>query len=240
MGIFKVIPAIDILDGRCVRLFQGKYDCVTLYDKNPVELAKILLASGFDHIHLVDLDGARNGYPVNMKIVEAIAKTGIHIELGGGLRKKEDLQKALDHGAQELILGSLLINKNSTLKDWTAEFSGKLVAGIDARNGLVATKGWQHQTCFRDVDLAFAVENLGFQRIIYTDIARDGALSGPNLKRLKTVASEVSIPVTASGGVRYIKDINSLKELKSVGVTGVIVGKAFIEGKITLKEMQQC
>ncbi|MCH8012084.1 MAG: 1-(5-phosphoribosyl)-5-[(5-phosphoribosylamino)methylideneamino]imidazole-4-carboxamide isomerase [Candidatus Marinimicrobia bacterium] len=241
MGSFKVIPAMDLMDGRCVRLVQGDYERKTVYENDPVELAKTFLDAGLDWLHVVDLDGAQSGKPENLSTVEAIANTGIHVELGGGLRRKEHFLLAINSGVDVLILGSLLVGAGrKELKEWSADFPGVLAAGIDARNGFVSVHGWKATTNIRAVDLIKIVEKSGFNRVIYTDINRDGTLSGPNLEELKKIVEHTSLPVIASGGISGVEDIWAVKEYASHGVSGVIVGKAFYDGKITLEELSQC
>ncbi len=240
MKPFKVIPAMDLIEGQCVRLTRGDYATKKIYPINPVMLAKSFLDIGLDLLHIVDLDGARTGQPQNLATVEAIAKTGISIELGGGLRGRLQLQQAVDCGVTFLIVGSSLLSDQTSLREWTDEFRGKLVAGIDARNGKMAIHGWEKETLVEAVTIARQIEILGFSRIIYTDIARDGTLAGPNLKQLKEVASVTSLPITCSGGISNLKDIHKVKKLQAQGVSGVIVGKAFYEGNITLEELGRC
>lgn len=240
MESFKVIPAIDLMDGKCVRLVRGNYDMKTVYDKAPAELAKAFFEAGLDLLHVVDLDGARIGKPVNLVTVEAIAKTGIRIELGGGLRTKEHLLQAVDCGVTDLVLGSRLLSDEPVLNEWLSLFPGRLAAGIDARDGMAAVHGWESNSTVEAIELANRVEDLGFSRIIYTNISRDGTLTGPDLPQLETIANITALPVIASGGVRNISDILTVKKLQSLGVSGVIVGKAFYEGNITLMEMSRC
>ena len=240
MGNFKVIPAIDLMDSQCVRLVQGDYSRRTIYPQNPVELARLFLGAGLSWLHVVDLDGAKTGQPENLAVVEALATTGIGIELGGGIRTGDDIQAALDHGARQVILGSSLMERQDELSDWLERFPGRLVAGVDACNGLVAVHGWQDTTSIPALELIAQLEEMGFERVIYTDIATDGMLTGPNLVQLEEVACRTRMEVTASGGISSVADIQAVAALAKLGVTGVIVGKAFYDGRITLEELAAC
>lgn len=240
MGRFKVIPAIDLLDGRCVRLVQGDYSRSTTYPQEPVELARLLKSVGLDWLHVADLDGARAGRPVNLATVKAVVNTGIGIELGGGIRTAEHIQQALDSGVRDVILGSSLVSNWDDLPRWLDRFPGRLVAGVDAHNGQVAVHGWQETTTIPALDLIPRLEEIGFKRLICTDIATDGTLAGPNLDQLRAVARSTRMEVTASGGVGSLADIQAVAALAELGVTGVIVGKAFYDGRISLEELATC
>ena len=240
MERFRVIPAIDLMDGRCVRLVQGDYDRSTRYPQEPVELAQLFQSVGLDWLHVVDLDGARAGRLVNLATVKALAATGIGIELGGGIRTAEHIQQTLDSGAAHVILGSSLISNRDDLPRWLDRFPGRLVAGVDARDGRVAVHGWQETTTVPALDLITRLEEIRFRRVIYTDIATDGTLAGPNLAQLRSVARSTRMEVTASGGIGSVADIQAVAALARLGVKGVIVGKAFYDGKITLEELAAC
>jgi len=228
------------MDGRCVRLVQGDYDRSTWYSRDPVELARLFLSAGLDWLHVVDLDGARAGRPENLATVKALATTGIGIELGGGIRTADHIQMALDNGAAHVILGSSLTGSRDDLVLWLDRFPGRLVAGVDARDGRVAVHGWQETTTITALELIAQLEEVGFGRVIYTDIARDGTLAGPNLKQLQEVARSTRMEVTASGGISSVADIKTVADLAELGVTGVIVGKAFYDGRISLEELAKC
>tara|TARA_Y100001934_G_C12296581_1_gene747716 strand:+ start:511 stop:1227 length:717 start_codon:yes stop_codon:yes gene_type:complete len=238
--MFKVIPAIDLIDGKCVRLTQGNYNHKTEYNADPADLALSFLDAGISFIHVVDLDGAKIGSPQNLATVEKIAKTGIEIEFGGGLRKLSHLVCAIESGVRDLILGSKLISDGNEIQEWIEQFPGRLVAGIDVKDGYIAVSGWKKTSSISAIDLVQTVTQLGFSRIIYTDIATDGMLLGPNLEQLQSISQSSSIPVTASGGVGNIFHIQSVKQLVHLGIDGIIVGKAFYEGQITINEMASC
>jgi len=240
MERFRVIPAIDLMNGRCVRLVQGDYSRSTTYSQEPVELARRFQSVGLDWLHVVDLDGARTGRPINLGTVKALAATGISIELGGGIRTVDHIQQALDSGAAHVILGSSLMSNRDDLPGWLERFPGRLVAGVDARNGKVAVHGWQETTTVPALELIARLEALGFGRVIYTDIATDGTLAGPNLDQLRAVAESTRMEVTASGGIGSVADIQAVTDLAGLGVTGVIVGKAFYDGRISLEELAAC
>jgi phosphoribosylformimino-5-aminoimidazole carboxamide ribotide isomerase len=237
---FKIIPAIDLIDGKCVRLIQGDYAQKTIYNADPRSTAEQFLDAGFDLVHVVDLDGAKDGEPKNLKSIEDIASCGITIELGGGLRTKEHLTSAINAGAQDLILGTKLLNIGSVINEWVSIFPNQLVAGIDAKNGLVAVEGWEETSTVSAIDLIKQLGEKGFKRTIYTDIQRDGMLSGPHLEQLKSFAEYSPISTIASGGVGSITDIQNIKSLSMNNINGVILGKAIYDGKITLKELREC
>jgi phosphoribosylformimino-5-aminoimidazole carboxamide ribotide isomerase len=240
MGDFKVIPAIDLMDGRCVRLLQGDYQRRFNYPHDPVELAQAFLKAGLSWLHVVDLDGAKGGRPRNLVTVAAIAQTGIQIEMGGGIRTEAHIQQALDAGVREVILGSVLLGQKEQIPGWIAGYRNQLVAGVDARQGLVAIHGWQNTTRKSALALVTWLEEIGFGRLIYTDITSDGTLGGPSLKQLQAVAQSTNLQVTASGGIGSADDIQAVKKLQAYGVTGAIVGKAFYEGRISVEELAAC
>ena len=240
MEKFKIIPAIDLIDGKCVRLIQGDYAQKTIYNADPRSTAEQFLDAGFDLVHVVDLDGAKDGEPKNLKSIEDIASCGITIELGGGLRSESHLKSAINAGAQDLILGTKLLNIGSVIDEWVSMFPNQLIAGIDAKNGLVAVEGWEETSTVSAIDLIKQLGEKGFKRTIYTDIQRDGMLSGPNLEQLKSFAEYSPIPTIASGGVGSITDIQNIKSLSMNNINGVILGKAIYDGKITLKELSEC
>ncbi len=240
MESFKVIPAMDLMDGRCVRLVQGDYQRRTTYTGDPPSLAEAFLAAGLDWLHVVDLDGARAGHPVNLETVALLAATGRGSEMGGGLRTADHSRQGLDRGAQQVLLGYSLLSQAELLPRWLSTFPSRLVAGVDARNGRVAVHGWQDTTTTTAKELVVRLEELGFDRLIYTDIQADGTLQGPDIPQLRAVARATHLAVTASGGIGSVVDIQAVMALQSAGVTGVIVGKAFYEGRISLEELAAC
>ncbi|MCX5717683.1 MAG: 1-(5-phosphoribosyl)-5-[(5-phosphoribosylamino)methylideneamino]imidazole-4-carboxamide isomerase [Nitrospirae bacterium] len=230
-----VIPAIDLKGGQCVRLLQGKEDAVTIYSDDPASTAKRWEESGAKLLHVVDLDGAFTG---NQKNLDAIIKirqsVSIDIEVGGGIRDIKKIDGLVSIGINRIILGTAVIENPSLLKDACAKYPGRILAGIDAKDGRAAVKGWVEITGTNAKDLAQEMEKAGAAGIIYTDISRDGMLAGPNIPAMKEMVETVSIPIIASGGVSSIKDIISLKEIKNLW--GVITGKAIYSGAVDLKE----
>lgn len=236
----NVIPAIDLLEGQCVRLYQGDYGRSQVFNDNPVDVAKQWVDQGARRLHLVDLDGAKVGQPVNTRVIEAIVQAvSVPVQVGGGLRDRTGVKQLLDTGVQQVILGTIAVEEPAIVELLCAEFPGKIIVGIDARNGKVATRGWLETSEVTAGDLAFQMSQLGAAAIIYTDIHRDGTLSGPNLDALRELASGISIPVIASGGVSSVTDLLSLLALEPLGVNGVIVGRALYTGDVSLKEALQ-
>jgi phosphoribosylformimino-5-aminoimidazole carboxamide ribotide isomerase len=234
-----IIPAIDIKDGRCVRLFQGDMDKETVYFDRPIDAARHWVKEGATFIHVVDLDGAVEGRPVHAREVEAICKeTGLSVELGGGLRSMEAVEAALNLGVSRVVIGTVAYDNQEYFRALCAQFPGKIVAGLDARNGKVAVKGWKETTSMDAVELARRCEADGASRLIYTDISRDGTREGVNVEETARLARSVRIPVIASGGVATLDDIRSLLPLEKDGVEGVIVGRALYSGALTLADVR--
>jgi len=230
-----IIPAVDIKDGRCVRLHQGKFDAVTRYFDNPVEAALRWSEAGAKLIHLVDLDGALAGRAVHIDLIKGIIEaTGVEVEIGGGIRDMATAEAYLElSGVKRVILGTAAYKDRDFLTALTAKYPGRVAVGIDAKDGCVALKGWVDVTAARAVDFAAELEGAGVGAIIYTDISRDGAMSGPNVEATCELAESVTIPVVASGGVSSIDDI---KAFKGKDIEGIIVGKALYTGDINLEE----
>ncbi len=227
-------PAIDIKDGRCVRLVQGEFNDVTVYSDNPVDMARKFEQMGAEYIHVVDLDGARTGSPQNTAVISEMAvKLGVPVQLGGGIRTIETIEILLCKGIERVILGTSAVKDQELVKKAVQSFGKNLAVAIDAKNGLVAIEGWAKTSKFTAIGFAKKMEELGASVIIYTDISRDGMLKGPNLKAMEEMVKAVKIDVIASGGVSSIQDI---KNLKDIGVSGAIVGKALYTGDIDLIE----
>ncbi|MFZ3122374.1 MAG: 1-(5-phosphoribosyl)-5-[(5-phosphoribosylamino)methylideneamino]imidazole-4-carboxamide isomerase [Thermodesulfovibrionales bacterium] len=230
-----VIPAIDLKNGQCVRLLQGKEDAVTIYSNDPASTAKRWEECGAKLLHVVDLDGAFTGSQKNLDAIIKIRESvSIDIEVGGGIRDIKKIDGLISIGINRIILGTAVIEKPSLLKDACGKYPGRILAGIDAKDGKAAVKGWVEVTGTDARDLAQEMEKAGVAGIIYTDISRDGMLAGPNIPAMKEMVETVSIPIIASGGVSSIKDIISLKEIKNLW--GVITGKAIYSGAVDLKE----
>ncbi|MEM7760514.1 MAG: 1-(5-phosphoribosyl)-5-[(5-phosphoribosylamino)methylideneamino]imidazole-4-carboxamide isomerase [Cyanobacteria bacterium P01_A01_bin.40] len=233
----EVIPAIDLLDGKCVRLYQGDYNQADIFSDNPVEIARQWAAEGAPRLHVVDLDGAKAGKSVNLSAIEAIANAiEIPVQVGGGLRDRAGVSRLLNTGVKQAILGTVAVEQPELVTELCDEFPKQIIVGIDARNGQVATRGWLETSEIAATDLAKRMAQQGAAAIIYTDIHRDGTLSGPNMPALRELAESIDIPVIASGGVSSLTDLLSLLSLESVGVTGAIVGRAIYTGDVSLKE----
>jgi phosphoribosylformimino-5-aminoimidazole carboxamide ribotide isomerase len=229
-----IYPAIDVKDGKCVRLVQGRFDDVTVYSSHPWEMAKKFEQMGAEYLHVVDLDGARMGEPQNINIISDMAvKLGIPVQLGGGIRSIEMIEIILCKGIHRVILGTSAVKDPDLVKRAINAFGNNLAVAIDAKDGMVAIEGWAKTSEFTAIGFAKKMEDYGAKTIIYTDISRDGMLNGPNLKAMEDMTKAVGIDVIASGGVRSLQDIKNLKEL---GVSGAIVGKAIYTGDIDLKE----
>ncbi len=239
MGLKEfIIPAVDIKDGKAVRLFLGKADEVTVYGDNPVEMAKKWEEKGAKHLHIVDLDGAFEGKPKNYRIVEEIVKSvSIPVEFGGGLRNYESVKTMIEIGVERVVIGSLAYQDRDTFEKIVYDFPEKVIVGIDAKDGKVAIKGWVEKTHYTPLEFAKEFDNKPIWGFLYTDVNRDGALTGPNIEGTKELAENLEHPVIASGGVSSVEDIKKLYELKDLGVYGVVVGKALYEGKIKLEEL---
>ncbi|HEX9455871.1 MAG TPA: 1-(5-phosphoribosyl)-5-[(5-phosphoribosylamino)methylideneamino]imidazole-4-carboxamide isomerase [Candidatus Binatia bacterium] len=233
----QIIPAIDLKDGRCVRLFQGEMDRETVYFENPVAAAHHWLAEGATFLHIVDLNGAVEGRPVHTKEVAAICQLpGLAVELGGGLRSVAAVDAAFALGIKRVVIGTAAYDNAEFLRTLCTKYPGKIVVGIDARQGKVAVKGWKETTSMDAVELAQRCEGDGAARIIYTDISRDGTRDGVNLAETLKIARAVQIPIIASGGVATLDDIRRLLPLQQEGVEGVIVGQALYAVAFSFKD----
>lgn len=233
-----IIPAIDIRNGKCVRLIQGKADAETVFSDDPVAMALKWENKGAEFLHIVDLDGAFSGEPKNLDIVEKIAKSvSIPIELGGGIRDNSSIDRVFQAGVYRAILGTSALKNPDFVSEMCDLYDEKIAIGIDAKDGKVAIKGWTEIEEKTAVDLAVEMKECGVKTIIYTDISRDGMLTGPNIQATKNLAIAVpGVSIIASGGVSSIEDIKKIKELEPYGVTGVIIGKALYTGNIQLEE----
>ncbi|NLD48885.1 MAG: 1-(5-phosphoribosyl)-5-[(5-phosphoribosylamino)methylideneamino]imidazole-4-carboxamide isomerase [Clostridiaceae bacterium] len=229
-----IYPAVDVKDGRCVRLLQGEFNKVTVYSENPVEMALKWEQLGAQYLHVVDLDGARTGVAQNIAVISEMAvKLGIPVQLGGGIRTIEMIETVLCKGIERVILGTSAVRDPELVKRAIKTFENNVVIGIDAKDGMVAIEGWAKTSEFTAIGFAKKMEDLGAKTIIYTDISRDGMLQGPNIKAMEDMVNSVNIDIIASGGVSNIEDI---RKLKNVGVSGVIVGKALYTGDLDLKQ----
>jgi phosphoribosylformimino-5-aminoimidazole carboxamide ribotide isomerase len=230
-----IIPAIDLKNGCCVRLYQGRRDKETVFSGDPVGTALKWADQGARRLHVVDLDGAFEGESANLRILEEIAVTvSIPVQFGGGIRNAEALRRALGAGASFVILGTVLHRDPEFSLAALREHAGKIILGIDAREGKVAVSGWEEGTEVEAEDLARKFEPESPAAVVFTDISKDGAMGGPNLEATRALAQNLSTPVIASGGISSMEDISSLLPLESDGVQGVIVGRAIYEGKVDL------
>ena len=232
-----IFPAIDIRGGKCVRLEEGRFDRETVFAENPLEAARRWVDAGSEWLHIVDLDGARAGQPVNLEVVKKIAETfDVKIQLGGGVRTLESVAAILSSGVQRVILGSVAVRSPELVSQVCAKYGERIVIGIDARNGEVAVDGWEKSGLLQADELALRMKAAGATRIIYTDISRDGMLTGVNVAATLQLADKSGLKVIASGGVRGLEDIQALQPLTERGVEGVIIGKALYTGVISLKD----
>jgi len=235
--IMLIIPAIDLKEGKCVRLEQGLMDKATVYSDDPATTAKFWEDQGAELLHVVDLNGAFAGVPKNLDAIKAIrAAIKIPIEVGGGIRDLDTIRTLVSIGINRIILGTAAIENPSFVREACREFPDRIIVGIDAKEGLVAIKGWAEVTKVQAKDLALQMQEYGVIAIIYTDIKRDGMLSGPNIEATQALAKALHIPVIASGGVHTMKDIENLLTVRHSGVSGVITGKAIYSGSLNLKE----
>ncbi|MGA1980633.1 MAG: 1-(5-phosphoribosyl)-5-[(5-phosphoribosylamino)methylideneamino]imidazole-4-carboxamide isomerase [Sedimentisphaerales bacterium] len=229
-----IIPAIDLRDGKCVRLIQGRYNRQITYHDDPVKQAKEFRSAGAEWVHIVDLDGAKVGKPVNTDTISAIAALGqLKIEVGGGLREETSIKQLLGMGVERVIIGTKAVSDFEWFSEMAEKFSGKIALALDARDAKVATDGWIKDNLQPLLELATKAAKLPIAAIIYTDITKDGMMAGPNLERTRALVEVVRIPVIASGGVSEIADIKKLAEL---GVEAVIIGRALYEGTLNLSD----
>ena len=237
-----ILPAIDLRQGRCVRLLQGREQDETVYDHDPAAVAERFVAAGAQRLHLVDLDGAFRGQGANLaSIQEIVRRTRIPVQVGGGLRTSEGVRRMLDLGVASVIIGTMAVKHPQELETALQEQSGEpLILGIDSRNRKIAVEGWQEDTELDDTEFALHWKERGVQRVVFTDIARDGMLTGPNLDALRDMGQRTGLKVTASGGVSSAEDLLQLQKLEADGVDQVIVGKAIYEGRIDLAEVLSC
>lgn len=232
-----LLPAIDLKQGKCVRLKQGDMAQATVFNDNPAAQAESFASQGAEWIHIVDLDGAFAGKPVNAQAVENILNAvDVKIELGGGIRTLETIQMWLDKGVARVILGTIALRDPDFVKQACREFPGRIAVGIDAKDGFVAVEGWAEKSGITAVDLARQFESAGVSAIIYTDVARDGVLQGPNLAATVQLATAVSTPVIVSGGISSLDDVRACKKEEQNNIAGVIAGRAIYDNRFTVRE----
>ncbi len=235
----RIIPAIDIIDGKCVRLSKGDYNTKIIYNENPLEVAKQFEAHGIQYLHLVDLDGAKSSKIVNHKILEQIAsKTTLKIDFGGGLKRDDDLRIAFESGANQITGGSIAVKNTETFQNWLNQYGAdKIILGADANNKKIAISGWLEESEEEVIPFIQKYQNQGIQYVICTDIAKDGMLQGPSFNLYQEILSSTeNIKLIASGGISAFEELPQLAEL---GCEGTIIGKAIYEGRISLKQLEQ-
>ncbi len=234
---FTIYPAIDMRGGKCVRLLQGDYDQETIYGDSPFAMAKRFVDDGADWIHMVDLDGAKDGKRVNDSfVIQAANEWKVNIQIGGGIRTEADINHYLEHGISRVIIGSIAVSDPDFAFEMIRKYSRNIAIGLDAKDGYVATNGWLHTSEVKAVELGKRFADAGVEHFIFTDIATDGMLSGPNIAAVRLLAAETKKSVIASGGISQLADLTNLQRYYEEGVTGVIVGKAIYEGRFTIKE----
>ena len=230
----NIFPAIDLVDSKAVRLFKGDYDQMTVYSDNPLEVARDFESKGAKLIHLVDLEGAKDGTTPNIETVQKIAKnTNLFTEIGGGIRNIQTVEKYLNSGVDRVILGTAAVKDEAFLKETIMKFGDKIAVGIDIKDGFVAIKGWTENSGIDPYEFTEKMQNLGVKYIICTDVSKDGAMKGTNLELYRELSKKFSINITASGGVSSIKDV---AELRKMDIYGAIIGKAYYVGAIDLRE----
>lgn len=231
----QIYPAIDIIDGKAVRLTQGRYDDVTVFNDNPVMAAKEWVDAGATYIHLVDLDGARYGKSFVDRIIKDITtQFNIPVEVGGGVRTLEDVDTRINAGASRVIIGTAAVKNPQLVKEAVEKYADKIAVGVDAKNGMVAVTGWEEVSNISAVDLCLKMKEIGVKTIIYTDISKDGMMSGPNIESTKELIEKTGMDIIASGGVSCMQDIENVK---NINAAGVIIGKALYNGALDLKQV---
>jgi phosphoribosylformimino-5-aminoimidazole carboxamide ribotide isomerase len=232
----KIIPAIDLLYGKCVRLSKGNYNTGKIYNEDPVEVAIQMAAHGIRYLHLVDLDGARSNHIVNHKILnEIVAKTNLDVDFGGGIKTNDDIQKAFECGATQITAGSIAVDQPELVIRWLEKYGAdKIILGADCQNRMIATHGWLQQSSLDVITFIKEFSKKGVSQIICTDIAKDGMLEGPSLALYREIIDTLNVRLTASGGITTLHD---LEQLKAMGCSGAIIGKAIYENRISLQEL---
>ena len=233
-----VFPAIDIKDGVCVRLIKGDYRQITSYENTPIDQATKYFQNGFNNIHIVDIDGALHGRPVNSILIkEIIKKVKSKIQIGGGIRTIDDISRWIEMGIDRVVMGTAAVENLELLETACNKFKNKIAVSLDAKDGLIALSGWKKQTNISAIDFIKKIQNFGVSRIIYTDINKDGTKKGPNIKDTVELSSKVKIPLVISGGVSSIEDIERIKSLNNPNIEGVIIGKAIYDGDIKINDL---
>jgi phosphoribosylformimino-5-aminoimidazole carboxamide ribotide isomerase len=233
----KIIPAIDIIDGKCVRLSKGDYDTKKIYNENPLEVAKEFESFGIQYLHLVDLDGAKSRHIVNQKVLETIAKeTSLEIDFGGGLKTMEDIETAFNSGAKQITIGSIAVQDPDFCFDLIEKYGPeKIILGADCENRKIKTSGWLEESELDVIDFILQYKNKGIKNVICTDISKDGMLQGASNELYREIVEKTAVQLIASGGISCIEDV---EQMKKIGCSGTIIGKAIYEGRISLQQLQ--
>ena len=235
-----IFPAIDIKDGVCVRLIKGDYRQITSYENTPIDQATKYFKNGFNNIHIVDIDGALHGRPVNSILIKEIIKNvKAKIQIGGGIRTIDDISRWIEIGIDKVVMGTAAVENTELLKTACNKFKNKIAVSLDVKDGLIALSGWQKQTNISAIDFIKKIQNFGVSRIIYTDINRDGTKQGPNIKDTVELSSKAKIPLVISGGVSSLEDIKKIKSLSNSNIEGVIVGKSIYDGDIKISDLAE-
>jgi len=235
-----IFPAIDIKDGVCVRLIKGDFRQITSYENTPIDQARKYFQNGFNNIHIVDIDGALHGRPVNSILIkEIIKKVKSKIQIGGGIRTIEDISHWIEMGIDRVVMGTAAVENIELLKTACNKFKNKIAVSLDAKDGLIALSGWKKQTNISVIDFIKKIQNFGVSRIIYTDINRDGTKQGPNIKDTVELSSKSTIPLVISGGVSSLEDIKKVKSLNDSNIEGIIVGKSIYDGDIKISDLAE-
>ena len=233
-----ILPAIDIKDGKCVRLIKGDFNQMTSYKNTPFDQAKIYFENGLKNIHIIDLDGAIHGRPVNSVLIkEIIKKVNSRIQIGGGIRTINDINRWIEMGVDKVVMGTAAVENIELLKTACEKFKNKIAVSLDVKDGLIALSGWKKQTNIPAVDFIKKIQNFGISRIIYTDIYKDGTKQGPNIEGAIELSSKVKIPLVISGGISSIKDVEKIKSLNNPNIEGVVIGKAIYDGDIKINDL---
>ena len=235
-----ILPAIDIKNGKCVRLLRGDFNKITEYEKSPLEQASEFSNLGFKNIHIVDLDGAVEGKPINKNIIkDIIKKNNLKIQVGGGIRSRDNVEEWINAGVDKVVISTAAVEKPEFLIELSKKYKNKIALSLDVRNGFIALSGWKKQTDILALDFIKKIEHSAISRIIYTDINRDGTKTGPNIKDTINFSKKINIPIIVSGGISTKVDIINLKKEKAANIEGVIVGRAIYDGSINLEELSE-
>ncbi len=233
-----IFPAIDIKDKKCVRLVKGNFNKITTYSTSPIEQAEQFFQNGFNNIHIIDLDGALTGKPVNSNIVKSIIKNNkLKIQIGGGIRTLDNINSWVEAGANTIIMGTAAVEDINLLKSACSKYKNKIALALDVKDGNISLSGWKKKTNISAIDFIKEIQDFGVSRIIYTDINKDGTKKGPNLKNAIELSNKIKVPVVVSGGVSSLEDIKNIKLINSPNIEGVIVGKAIYDGDINIKDL---